>query len=160
MEEDRVQDVLKRAAEAVADLPEGLKPKAFELAVGMLTGAEPHHALGPTARAAPTRADARAPHDETADVADLLRAAKRNPDRYLVFAQDLEGAGEPATTAAYLERFRTYKQDAPKLPSRDLGDMVAKSLLEQVGKGRDATYILKRKGRERLAQLAAGVGVE
>lgn len=149
-----------KAAKAVEGLPEHLQGKAFELAVAMLSGANQG---GETlARpAAPVRGATRhVGRDDDAegpDVADLLRASKRNPDRYLAFMADLDAKGEPATTATLIDCFRTYRQDIPKLPARDLGDMVAKGWIEQVGKGRDASFALKRKGRDRLDQLAGHV---
>lgn len=112
------------------------------------TAAAPPVATAPTARE----------DHEGPDTADLLRACKRNPDRYLVFMAELERKGEVASTASLLECFRTYRQDMPKLPARDLGDLVAKGSIEQVGKGRDAAFVLKRKGRERLAELATAAG--
>ena len=156
---DVVEEVLKKAGKAVADLPEHLQAKAFELAVSMLSGTAAAAPPGPrteaTRRPATPLAEGEAP-----DVPDLLRACKRNPDRYLVFMHDMESRGEDVTTGALVDRFRMYKQDVPKLPARDLADMVAKGLVEQLGKGRDARFTLKRKSRERVAQLAAGVNVE
>lgn len=163
MNSDSVEEILKKAGKAVAGLPEHLQSKAFELAVDMLT-AEAGQPFGRAGRPDVGAAIARVPSvgndGEGPDVADLLRASKRNPDRYLVFAQELEKRNEVCTTGAFSELFRTYRQDMPKLPARDLGDMVAKGLLEQIGKGRDATFALKRKGRERLAQLFAAANAD
>jgi hypothetical protein len=160
MDGEAVKQVLVEAGKAVEELPDHLQVKAFELAVGMLLGEgqparEPSRAA-PAARVA-TPSTLRDDH-EGPDAADLLRACKRNPDRYLVFMSKLEHKGEVATTASLLECFRTYRQDMPKLPARDLGDLVAKGLIEQLGKGRDAAFVLKRKGRERLAELATAAG--
>ncbi len=163
MHPNSVREILKKAGEAVADLPDHLQSKAFELAVSMLKGETPsvpaleseHPGTGEGGR----RAGA-ALSNEVPDVSDVLGACKRNPDRYLVFLRDIESAGAQADTPSLGERFRKYKQDLPKLPSRDLGEMVAKGLIEQVGRGRDATFVLKRKGRERLAELDAAINVE
>jgi hypothetical protein len=162
MEPSKVEEILKQAAEAVEGLPTALQAKAFELAVTMLTGqVQPLLARvppGPSTNRPNAQNIATIRDRELQEVSDLLPLCKRNPDRYLVFLRDLEAAaGEPPSTSAISERFKKYKQDTPKLPTRDLADMVAKGLIEQVGKGRDATFVLKRKGRERLAELDAAL---
>lgn len=165
MESNKVEEILRQASAAVASLPESLQGKAFELAVSMLTGEiaqQPTPSPGKPPRASDVsrQAAANASEGELPDVSDLLRVCKRNPDRYLIFLRDAEVAEEQIDTSAVTERFRKYKQDTPKLPTRDLSEMVAKGLIEQIGKGRDATFALKRKGRERLAQLDASASAE
>jgi hypothetical protein len=162
VESDSVEEILKKAGKAVESLPEHLQGKAFELAVSMLTeGVAPSRGAPSASRPSESVRHPSAAYDtDLPDVSDMLRACKRNPDRYLVFIQELEAKGLDATTASMTECFRTYRQDTPKLPARDLAEMVAKGLIEQLGKGREATFALKRKGRERIAQLAAAVGAE
>lgn len=160
MEPDTVQEILAKASKAVEDLPEHLQGRAFELAVGMLTEGLRQIPADYTRPADPVRRPSSMHGSDAPDVSDLLRACRRNPDRYLTFIQELETKGEDATPASIVDRFRTYRQDVPKLPGRDLGDMVANGLLEQSGKGRDATFVLKRKGRERISQLTAAVATE
>lgn len=159
---EEVKEVLMKAGKAVEGLPEHLQPTAFELAVSMLSGVGQAASSQPRSGAPAAYAASRhAPLGGEADapeIADLLRVCKRNPDRYVAFMADLERKSEVATTASLVECFRIYRQDLPKLPARDLGDLVAKGWIELVGKGRDASFVLKRKGRERLKELAALIG--
>jgi hypothetical protein len=162
MDAVKIEEILKQASRAVEGLPEHLQSKAFEVTVAMLVGdvnqlpSPPSRPAADGARGTP----APLPDGESPDVPDLMRVCRGNPDRYLVFLRDIELTREQGDSANIIERFRKYKQDAPKLPSRDLGNMVAKGLTEQVGKGRDATFLLKRKGRERLAQLDVAASAE
>src|SRR5438270_11999525 len=123
MDRKNIEDVLKQASKAVEGLPENLQGEAFKMAVALLTG-QSSQLPGPSA----SRNSEKVPHAaagaELPDVADLLRVSRRNPDRYLVFMQELEFKGQEATSASLTEQFRIYRQDMPKLPARDLGDMV------------------------------------
>lgn len=160
MEPEAVEEILTQAGKAVAGLPEHLQGEAFKLAVTLLSGQSAPSGPSPSPQPERLRSPGLIEDGALADVSDLLRVSKRNPDRYLVFMQHLEAKGEDATSVALAEQFRVYRQDMPKLPARDLGDMVAKGLIEQVGKGRGAPFLLKRKGRERLAQLAATISAD
>lgn len=160
MDQSEVEKVLLEAARAVESLPEPLKARGFELAVNMLTGDASSRSVAqrPSGVVRPMPPDSpRMTVEGETEISDLLPVCKRNPDRYLVFMRDIEASGDACSSSALVERFRKYKQDVPKLPSRDLADMIARGLVEQIGRGRDATFLLKRKGRERLAQLDAAV---
>ncbi len=161
MDADRVEKILGEASRAVAELPEHLQAKAFELAVSMLSSQgqdPPTRLIG--ARETEVHPPGASLDGVPPDVSDVLRVCKRNPDRYLVFLRELELSGQPANTVAIVDLFKKFRQDVPKLPTRDLGDLVAGGLVEQEGRGRDASFVLKRKGRERLTQLDAGINAE
>lgn len=158
--QDELVDLFTKASAAVAGLPEHLQVKAFEMAVTMMSGAAPiaapRGALEPLANAALSRPPAREPvpvADEP-DVVDLLKVCKRNPDRYVVFMQELENKGEPVTSASLMQAFKRFKQDIPKLPSRDLDELVAKNWVDRDKSTYPHVFTLKKKGRDRLLELA------
>lgn len=159
MNQKEVVDLFTKASESVADLPEHLQVKAFEMAVAMMTTGQPPPARGPAAATGAVAPIARPAPREAApgepDVVDLLKVCKRNPDRYVVFMQELENQNEAATSASLVQAFKTYKQDIPKLPSRDIDELVAKNWVDRDKTVFPHLFTLKQKGRARLAELAA-----
>ncbi len=157
MDKDRLVEIFGDANEAIATLPQHLQEKGFELAVNLLAGDSslPRVAVTP-ALPAPVSYQARAvATDGVPDVSDLLKVCRQNPERYAVFLKDAEDRGEPATVENLRQAFRTYRQDVPKLPNRDLDKLVANGWVEKVRNTSPLTFILKLKGRQQLERLIA-----
>jgi hypothetical protein len=156
MDKNRLVEIFEEANEAVVSLPEHLQSKAFELAVNLLTGGAARGATPGQLRRPPVVRPTTA--GESPDVSDLLRVCKRNPDRYVVFLKDAEDRDEPATVEVLRQAFRTYKQDVPRLPNRDLDELVAKGLVEKDRTANPLTFLLKAKGRAHYDKLVAAIG--
>ena len=156
MEKQDIKNAFTEASEIVADLPEHLQEKAFELAVGLLVG-EPTGAKVTGAHASDGKSHAhpqRHTHDDASpDVSDLLKLCKRNPDRYIIFMHELEVKNEDATPDTIGDLFDAYKEDRPKQIARDLGNLAADDLVEATSKTRGSAWKLKRKGRDRYKEL-------
>lgn len=166
MDKDRVIEIFTDAREAAAGLPDNLQAKGFELAVSLLAGgsgqsqrpgSKSQAAIGgeggPLMLPAPPRA-------AIPDVSDLLKVCRQNPERYVVFLKDAEDRNEPGTVENLRQAFRTYRQDVPKLPNRDLDKLVANGWVEKLRNVSPLTFILKAKGRQVLDRLVAAVTSE
>lgn len=155
MEKQALKAVLDDASQIVAELPQHLQEKAFELAAKYLAGDVALHQNGSGKQPAPKVHRADAEHDGP-EVSDLLKVVKQNPDRYVIFLNDIEAKGESATTSVIEQRFASYRQDRPKKIARDLQNLAANDWAE-VNAG---VWTLKRKGRQRHDELIALVSAE
>ena len=156
MEKDAILEMIRTARRLTdeADVPGELRVPAFEYALRKIGGPDQGaENLSGTQMPAPARRAAASVDDEGPDVPGLLALSKTNADRFLVFLELLAYREEPATVAALVELFRTYRQDVPKLPTRDLANMVARGLVDTVRRSGSVTFSLKRRGRDRLAEL-------
>lgn len=163
MEKDRLAEIFGEAKEAVATLPNHLQEKAFELAVYFLAGSSPPRAAAisgfpPAGR--DQRSISAAVPSGIPDVSDLLKVCRQNPERYVVFLKEAEDRGEPATVDSLRQAFRTYRQDVPKLPNRDLDKLVANGWVEKLRNTSPLTFALKSKGRQQIDRLVAAVAAE
>jgi len=72
-----------------------------------------------------------------------------------VLMTELEAEGEAATAEVLRQKFRTYRQDVPKLPTRDLDALVAKGWVDKDKTANPLVFTLKAKGRARVRELIA-----